>query len=300
MSTNVGDSGPGMGRHYTVAELVARERAAARAAQRRRPAELTQPAQPTQRIEPVRPQVADTASTQSLHVTELLRREGVDYGEDTTEAPPALVAQPRDDKRAGNSRIAVLSKAAVLVGLTVGGLVGLQSTLATSPDDARIAARAGGSAGAPQAIDPSSSTSTIERDGGGATTTTSAEVELKDNATALDPHTPQQNAPSQESTGSGTGASAPTTTAAPAPTSDAQQQQQRNLGPEQSTGESERSQQDRSQQQDGSQQSSEHTEPSQPSQEPSGDDGGLLGEVLDPVTGTVSGVLDTGTDLLGL
>ena len=307
MSTNVAHNPQGAGRHYTVAELVARERAAAvraRATQR-----IHQPmSEPTRRIAPVGTPAGSESDQQGMHVTELLRREGVDYGEDSESAetpPPALAAKTPKDR----SRVAMVSRAAVLFGLTVGGMVGLQSTVANAPDQSPGPVDSGGAIAAPQQIEPRSSTSETgaetkqeqkqnqEPSGGGASPTTSADVVLHDNASELPAQAPAGGAGAAASTaGDGaahTPAPAPTTTQAPAPTSAGPQPD--STAPQQE--QQEQQQQDRSATQQDTQQDTQEQQSSQPEEGSStdGDDDGIL----DPVTGVVSGVLDAGTGLLG-
>src|SRR5699024_2974803 len=93
VSTNAGYTPQGAGRHYTVAELVARERAAAERARatQRMPHQVAseQDTEPTRRLAPVGAKAANGSGQLSMHVTELLRREGVGYGEDSEVVPPA-------------------------------------------------------------------------------------------------------------------------------------------------------------------------------------------------------------------
>lgn len=135
MSTNAVDDRQSTSRKFTVAELVARERTATM---------------------PVRPVYQDEAPRTYVPVTELLRREGIDFAGDnapTCELPavqvPALAAPtasvhisellrregelPEEKKRRTPGRATTVSSAAVLAGLTIAGLIALKPNVALSP-----------------------------------------------------------------------------------------------------------------------------------------------------------------------
>ncbi|MPY80588.1 MAG: hypothetical protein GEV04_19495 [Actinophytocola sp.] len=260
-------------RNYcTVAELVARERAAYTPYRRTRQQDRSHRLQP---------------------VTELLRREGVEFeGEDTPtiEMPTTRIhvnqlmrrqTEPEQDdrrpeKRRG-ARLGAVSSAAVLCGLTVAGLIALKPTIASGPAD-RLADAAPGDRATSEArvggVQPTSTVlqSTAQQATGGAAQTQSASIGGGVRAT-------------QQASEPTTAASGPSRTVAPVPAEETQQ--------------------------------SEPTSPKAPptSQPPEdndgGDDGSLIDDTVkklndtldpvtepvedaaDPVTGTISGTLDS-------
>ncbi|WP_116040517.1 hypothetical protein [Amycolatopsis palatopharyngis] len=283
MSTNVVDERQGTTRRYTVAELLARERATAAAGVR---------------------QDAGSASQASLPVAELLRREGIEFAGDSAPtdrfeavapaAPAALRKQPvaQRERRSGLGRTSTMSRAVVLFGLTVAGLVALKPTVASSPvgdaphDSDRTMA-------APRGAQPGMSTE-FTRTGGGATpTTTAASVLLNDTTDVASPMrqsggSDNGGAPAEqakpESAGSSTpdGGRADTSSPAPAPAAPVTTQAPRTDS------------------------TSKTSEPSATKDSGSGSgstdgtsDEQSEGGLLDPVTGTVKGVLELGGGLLG-
>ncbi|WP_034274293.1 hypothetical protein [Haloechinothrix halophila] len=270
-------------RNYcTVAELVARERAAYTPYRRPRQQHRERQLQP---------------------VTELLRREGIEFsGEDTPtiEMPTTRIhvsqlrqrgAEPtqgaarpervdakagrqagtKDDKRRGG-RFGAISSAAVLCGLTVAGLIALKPTIASGPADT-LADAAG---------TPGDQTTSEARVGGVQPTST---VLNASNAADTSQRATGGAAQQQSSVGGGVRATQQASeprTAAPGPS--------RTVAPVPA---------------DETQQSEPTTRQSEPSQQ-NEDDGGLIDDTvdtvddtvetvddtLDPVTGTITGTLD--------
>lgn len=255
--------------YFTVAELVARERATY--AHYHRPRE-----QPRER--------------QLRPVSELLRREGVGFGgEDspTIQLPSKvnvanLLERENDKPQAATKRrtgrIASISSAAVLCGLTIAGLIALKPTIGTSPDG-----YAGGAGQSPDYAPPAKSdgvkptTTVLERSsnanetGGGASTATQRTPGDGDAATS-------GSGSAADSSDSSTQASSTTTAQPPKPTTTTSPSEQ--APPESDDGNN-----------DGDNNGD--------------DDGGLLDpvtkpvdsvtntadETLDPVTGSISGSL---------
>lgn len=293
-------------RNYcTVAELVARERAA---------------------YTPYRRPRAERRERRLQPVTELLRREGIEFeGEDTptlempttriradqlprrttqpTRMAPAAAphqaapvatdteagaqasrrAEKQSDKRKGG-RFSAISSAAVLCGLTVAGLIALKPNVASGPADT-LADAAG---------TPGDRTTSEARVGGVQPTSTVLNASSK---TDTSRDTAGGAAQQQSSVGGGVRAtqqpSAPTTTAAPGPS--------RTIAPVQT---------DETKQQP--KQTTQQSEPTQRNGDDGGnqDDGGLIDDTvdtvddtldpvtepvedtLDPVTGTITGTLN--------
>lgn len=258
--------------YFTVAELVARERAAY--AHYRRP--RTQP-----RERQLRP------------VSELLRREGVGFGgEDspTIQLPSKVnAANPleRDTDRQETAtkrrtgRIASISSAAVLCGLTIAGLIALKPTIGTTPDS-----HAGGAGQSPDYVPPAQSdgmkpttsvlkrsNNTSETGGGSSTATQRPAAEGGNAASSGSGSTSGSSGSASQAPSTTTAQQAPSTTSTPKPTTPPPSEQ---APPESDDGSN-----------DG------------------GDDGGLLSsvtkpvksvtetanETLDPVTGSISGSL---------
>ncbi|MQA60039.1 MAG: hypothetical protein GEU86_00780 [Actinophytocola sp.] len=251
--------------YFTVAELVARERATYAHYHRPR----TQP-----RERQLRP------------VSELLRREGVGFGgEDspTIQLPSKVNAanllerdtdQQETATKRRTGRIASISSAAVLCGLTIAGLIALKPTIGTTPDS-----HAGGAGQSPDYVPPAQSdgmkptTSVLKRSnntsetGGGSSTATQR------------PAAEGGNASSGSGSASGSSGQAPSTTTTPPPSTTS--------APKPTTPPS-----------------SEQAPPKDSEDSDGGNDdgddndGGLLSSVtktaddtLDPVTGSISGSL---------
>ncbi|SFB44295.1 hypothetical protein SAMN05216266_111188 [Amycolatopsis marina] len=279
MSTNVADDRQSSTRRHTVAELLARERA-----------EVATGARPD----------TDEIPRATLPVVELLRREGIEFAGDSAPtdrfeavAPAVPVALRKDpgkqrERKGALGRTSTMSRAVVLFGLTVAGLVALKPTVASSPVDDAPQHDSDRTMAAPRGAQPGPGTD-IARTGGGTTpTTTAASVLLNDTADVASPMRRPSSAAAVDRGGSGGATQAESddgatvSTAAPKPTTS-------NTPPAPRTG-------------------STTTESKPPPRNDSGgtdtggeqtQDGGLLDPVLDPVTGTVKGVLDLGGGLLG-
>ncbi|WP_199432977.1 hypothetical protein [Qaidamihabitans albus] len=284
MSTNVvddrqNDDRQRSARRYTVAELLARERATATA------------------IPPAIGGIdTNDAPREYLPVAHLLRREGVEFAGDsapTDRFPAAVASAParQATKEGPLARTLTVSRTVALFGLTVAGFIALKPAVASSPvadaprDSGRVLA-------APQGAQPGSSAETT-RTGGGATPTTTAAGASLDAAADAAPPTRESGGTAPPSTASdagarNSGATATSAPAAPPPSSSslpaarsepAVQQPETTRPGGSDTGDSDTG--------DGGDQG--------------GDDqgGSVLDPVLDPVTGTISGVLEVGGGLLG-
>lgn len=258
VSMNAADQQRNSRGYFTVAELVARERATY--AHYHRPRE-----QPRER--------------QLRPVSELLRREGFG-GEDspTIQLPSKvnaanLLERENDEQETSTKRrtgrIASISGAAVLCGLTIAGLIALKPTIGTSPDG-----YAGGAGQSPDYAPPAQSdgvkptTSVLERSsdanetGGGASTATQR---IPDSGTS------SGSGSAADTSGSSTEDTSTTTDQPPAPTTT----QQPTTPP------------------------SEQTPPKDDDGDNSGDDGDDNdGGPLDPVTKPVESVTSTADDEL--
>lgn len=295
MSTHLSDDPSGHTPAHSVADLLARERGSGNI--------------------PRRGSSTETTSTPELHVTELLRREGAAAEDAESAPPPTAIPEPHPGRKTTGTRAALLGKTAVLCGLTVGGLLGLQSTLAHSPDGPDAATRAAGASATARPGGLAAVPSTNEHRGGGTTPTTSAEVALKDSTTTLSgspqsaPATPthHRSTPAQQQAGTPEG-TVTTTPAAPAgdtgatsstpsaqPTGDAPQGRSRT--PPHGGGHSAQPSGEQSQASEDTPRPGASGEPEHQSRQAQPrDDEGVLGGLL----GTVGGLLDEGTDLLGL
>jgi len=303
VSTRAHRSSSGGGRHHTVAQLVARERAAPD----ERDPESGSTADGPRGNTHARRGSADAATTgeHSTHVTELLRRE-----RDAPAAVPAALAG-RSGTRA--ARTITAGRAAVLVGLTVGGMVGLQSTAATPLDhsqwmpEALSAATAHAHHRAPATNSETVSSNT-------ASAPSSTQVELRGEETPLDQPVPRQNHPmdgtaptsheqpatiTEQASSAGSDSPAAQTRAARQqhPRLPQQEPHSADARPGTTSTDTGTSSPDRSRSSQPSRETT--TDTTRDEQSADAEDGGLLAPLLDPVAGTLTGVLDAGTSLLG-
>lgn len=271
MPTNVVHNPTSTGRRPTVAELLARERVAARRVPRDRDYETPRG---------------------YLPAAELLRREGIEFAGDesptedlpavTASVPAALRKEAREQPTKGRALVGSTAMSRIaLLGLTVAGLVALKPGIASTPEDP--APREGGRAlGAQGGVELNTRTvdTATSRPGGGSTPTTaapSAPAEAPEAGSAAAPqtdgHTPDRDAA--------------VTTAAPEPAAPTTTVPQDRIDPP--------APQPQRPAPDGDPDGGDTGDDPRDG----GDHGGPLDPVLDPVTGAIGGVLDLGGNLLG-
>gem|GEM_PF-3697427 len=310
-STRAHGTSSGGGRHHTVAELVARERAAP---DEQEPGAESRPA--TDRLRGdghVRRNTGDSPGTggHTTHVTELLRRErGV------AAAVPVTLA---GHSRTRGARATTVSRAAVLVGLTVAGMVGLQSTAATPLDRSQGTPEAlGAAATAPHAHHRAPTTASERVSTNTASASSTPQIELRGAETSLDQPAHQGERPAAGATPTSQEQPDPTAGQANSSESDSHAARSRAAQPQPpksrqqepespgaqpgSSRDTGPSSPDRSRSSPEPQEATTGTtDEERPAAERGGhdEDGGLLAPVLDPVAGTLTGVLDAGTSLLG-
>lgn len=316
-------------RHRTVAELVARERTVPDPGEQH--GRVSRRSAGQAGCDSDAGKRAEAASgTQRTHVTELLRREGGEH----TAAPTALAEPPRQER----SRTALAGRAAVLFGLTLGGMIGLHSTAVTPPENSPGSAGSHDVAAATPTVGPQANTAMAGSSArSAASTSTESEIELRDNETTLDQDAGrQQPAAGGAASESETRSNASATPGAPPDPGAGADEPAPGQQPQQGTDSANGEEGTSPDEQTGGQPRSSLAEQDGPVQDGPGqdnaastgtarDDGavqdedaaqdedaseagneaggtehdGLLSGILDPVTGTVSGVLDAGASLLG-
>jgi hypothetical protein len=325
VSSNVVDYRQGTARRHTVAELLARERATVMAVGR-----------------------ADSghARRESLPAVDLLRREGVDLADAPTQrfapvaaevtreepvpVPPALrpeAGKQQKVKKLKPHGTTTMSRAVVLFGLTVAGLIALKPSIASSPvteapedPNRALSAQQGARQNVPEYL----------RTGITTPTTLAASMMLNDTTDAASPMRGSDG--STPAHGGAAANDGPPQTATPTPTGEASARTTTPPQPERDVADRSGSSPDRSGGSGGS--ADEQTGDSSPggstpddgspdnsTPDDESDNGGSGGDgsgnggsgadrdgdglldsldpVLDPVTGAVSGVLDLGGGLLG-
>jgi hypothetical protein len=302
VSTNVVDDRQSATRRYTVAELLARERATSTATS------MTD---------------IDEEPREYLPVADLLRREGIEFTADAptdrfaavagppradartsiTSAPVALRKEPgkQREKTGALARTGAIGRAAVLLGLTVAGLVALKPSVASTPvaEGPQNSERA---LSAPQGVQPGSP-GDVTRSGGGSTpTTTAASVLLNDTTDVASPMRQRSSATADSSSAAGNANSTGGTSSAaaldppPAPETTTAPRSEP-VGGQPGTSEPDSGTNTGGDNTGDSNTGGDNTDGNDAGDNSTGDrDGDGL---LDPVTGTINGVLDLGGGLLG-
>jgi hypothetical protein len=308
VSTNVVDDRQSATRRYTVAELLARERATSTATS------MTD---------------IDEEPREYLPVADLLRREGIEFTADAptdrfaavagparaeartsiTSAPVALRKESgkQQEKTGALARTGAIGRAAVLLGLTVAGLVALKPSVASTPvaEGPQDSDRA---LSAPQGVQPGSP-GDVTRSGGGSTpTTTAASVLLNDTTDVASPMRQRSSATADSSSAAGNANSAGGTSSSAAALEPPPAPETTTAPRSEPVG----GQRDTSEPDSGTDTGGDNTGGyntggyNTGGDDTGGDDAGdnSTGDrdgdgVLDPVTGTINGVLDLGGGLLG-